>query len=84
MEPKLHCIVCEHEIPVPLHCGIQMEYAQKGNFRRIEILKCKICGYEIDLPKHCGIPMIYMDEYYLPISKFTESEIKEMKKIYGE
>jgi len=77
-------MVCDYEMKVPLHCGVVMSYAQKGTFRKIEILKCSICGNEIEMPRHCGIPMVYIDEDYITISRFTDSEIKEMKKLYSE
>ncbi|MCW1302506.1 MAG: hypothetical protein QW743_08820 [Candidatus Methanomethylicia archaeon] len=80
---KLYCMICEYRREVPMHCGIEMEYAQKGVFRKIDILKCKICGAEQEIPLHCGIPMLYFDEDYFPISKLTEREIEEMRRLYS-
>jgi len=81
---KLHCMVCEHTQDVPIHCGVEMDYIQKGVFRKVDYLKCKICGIEMEMPKHCGIPMLYFDEDYFPISKLTQREIEEMKKLYSD
>lgn len=80
---KFMCMICERGEEVPKHCGMEMEYALKGNFRKTEYIKCRICGFEKDIPKHCGIPMLYTDEDYLPISKLTKSEIEEMRKLYS-
>ncbi|BFH73962.1 hypothetical protein SJAV_19060 [Sulfurisphaera javensis] len=80
---KLVCLICEHEEEVPKHCGVEMDYILKGNFRKIEYLKCKICGVEREVPRHCGVPMLYIDEDYFPVSKLTKSEIEEMKKLYS-
>ncbi|WP_231961190.1 MULTISPECIES: hypothetical protein [Sulfolobaceae] len=80
---KLICMVCEHEEKVPMHCGMEMEYIQKGSFRKVDYLRCKICGHEMFMPLHCSVPMLYFDEDYFPISKPTKAEIEEMKKIYG-
>ena len=80
---RLVCLVCGHEEKVPTHCGLEMKYIQKGNFRRIEYLRCEICGHEVPVPLHCSIPMLYVDEDYIPVSKPTKSEIEEMKRIYG-
>ncbi len=80
---KLICVVCEHEERVPVHCGVEMEYVLKGNFRKEEVLRCRICGHEVKVPLHCSVPMILFDEDYFPISKPTKSEIEEMKRLYS-
>ncbi|BCU68833.1 hypothetical protein [Stygiolobus caldivivus] len=80
---RLVCLNCGHEERVPMHCGREMVYVLKGNFRKYEYLRCQVCGYEVTVPLHCSIPMLYTDEDYLPISALSKSEIEEMKKIYG-
>lgn len=81
---KLVCMICKHEERVPIHCQKEMKYYQKGNFRKIDILRCEDCGEEIYMPMHCNVPMLYVDEDYYPVYELSENEKKEMRKIYGE
>jgi hypothetical protein len=81
---KLVCMICKHEEKVPEHCGEEMKYHQKGNFRKIDVLICAKCGKEIYMPRHCDIPMLYVDEDYYPVYDLSEDEKKEMKRVYGE
>ncbi|EHP70054.1 hypothetical protein MetMK1DRAFT_00005560 [Metallosphaera yellowstonensis MK1] len=80
---RLMCVICRAEESVPYHCGRPMSYSQRGNFRRVDVLRCDICGKEVDVPRHCGVPMIYFDEDYFPLYSFTEAEREEMKRVYG-
>ena len=81
---KLICIICKSELPIPTHCGMNMKYLQRGNFRKKEILRGEVCGKEIEMPKHCHAPMIYFDEDYFPLYELSEAEKEELKSVYGE